>query len=153
MISSLADVARGTVHAVVEIAAPPEKVFRALTDPRQLAAWWGADLYRTYDWQVDLRAGGQWSCQVDNPRTGPASVRGEYLEVEPPHTIVCTWSPSWENFATTTIRYELQATGKGTRLKVTHSGFDNPAACESHAKGWELVLGWLGSFAGDPSQR
>ena len=45
----------------IEIAAPPEQVFRALTDPRQLFTWWGAepsvDLL-TFD--MDARPGGSW---------------------------------------------------------------------------------------------
>ena len=33
----------------VEVAAPPERVYAALTDPAELAAWWGSDEgYRTY---------------------------------------------------------------------------------------------------------
>jgi uncharacterized protein YndB with AHSA1/START domain len=27
----------------VEIAAPPERLFTALTDPKQLVRWWGED--------------------------------------------------------------------------------------------------------------
>jgi uncharacterized protein YndB with AHSA1/START domain len=34
--TAVADVQAGTVHATVEIAAPPESVFRALTDPGEL---------------------------------------------------------------------------------------------------------------------
>jgi uncharacterized protein YndB with AHSA1/START domain len=143
--TAVADVAVGTVHAVVEIAAPPEKVFHALTDPRELAAWWGSDdTYRSFDWQIELRTGGKWSCRTRNARDGgQMSVRGEYLVVEPPRLLVCTWLPSWENFAPTTIRYELEATAKGTRLSVTHTGFASRAACESHAQGWTQVLAWL----------
>ncbi len=31
------------VSQEIEIAAPPERVFRALTDPKQLFAWWGKE--------------------------------------------------------------------------------------------------------------
>jgi len=39
----------------VEVAASPERVYAALTDPAELAAWWGdGDAYRTFDWESDL---------------------------------------------------------------------------------------------------
>jgi uncharacterized protein YndB with AHSA1/START domain len=147
-----ADVAGGAIHGVIEMAAPPEEVFTALTDPAQLAAWWGSDeTYRSYDWQVDLRVGGRWSSRQRSRRDPAApetSVHGEYLVVEPPRLLVCTWCPSWEGFAETTIRYELEPATvngtTGTRLTITHSGFgDRAAAIDGHHRGWTTVLGWL----------
>jgi hypothetical protein len=50
---ALASVDAGVIKAEIEIAASPERVFRALTDPTELAAWWGDSMmYRTYDWQM-----------------------------------------------------------------------------------------------------
>ena len=67
--TAVADVQTGVVRASVEIAAPPEAVFRALTDPTELPRWWGsADAYRTNDWKVDLRPGRQ----VELPGPEPA---------------------------------------------------------------------------------
>ena len=63
--TAVADVQARTVHATVEIAAAPDAVFRALTDPDELARWWGSpELYQTHDWNLDLRPGGKWSCQA-----------------------------------------------------------------------------------------
>ena len=144
--SAVADVQAGVVKADVEIAAPPDAVFRALTDPGELAAWWGSpDAYRTHSWQVDLRVGGRWSCQAVDAKDGHvAHVRGEYLAIEPPRLLVFTWEPSWEDFARTTVRYDLSPMAAGTRLVVTHSGFAAAKAAEGHEKGWGRVLGWLG---------
>jgi uncharacterized protein YndB with AHSA1/START domain len=143
--TAVADVQAGVVKGDVEIAAPVEAVFRALTDPGELAAWWGsATDYRTHSWQVDLRAGGRWSCQAVDAKDGHKSeVRGEYLTVEPPRLLVFTWEPSWEKYARTTIRYDLTPVASGTRLVVTHSGFTTATAAQGHEKGWGRVLGWL----------
>jgi uncharacterized protein YndB with AHSA1/START domain len=142
--SAVADVAAGTIHAAIDLPAPPDRVFQALTTPAQLAAWWGSeDLYRTHSWQVDLRVGGVWSCQAEGPQ-GKSSVRGKYLEIDRPKLLVVTWEPSWDDFQTTTIRYDLQPTPAGTRLKVTHTGFGPRAdSCQGHAAGWNRVLEWL----------
>ena len=44
------------------VAAPPARVFQALTDPAQMPLWWGAsDLYRITEWKGDIRVGGKWS--------------------------------------------------------------------------------------------
>lgn len=57
---SIADVAQGTILARINIAVPPERVFRALTTD-ELSKWWGsADMYRVTAFQIDLRTGGAW---------------------------------------------------------------------------------------------
>lgn len=147
---AVADVSAGVVHASVEVAAPPERVFRALTDPVQLAAWWGApDQYRTHDWRLDLRAGAEWSCKAKSATGDQSTVHGRILAVEPPTLLVLTWNPSWEPPGETTIRYELSPIATGTRVVVRHSGFARAESCQGHAQGWDRVLGWLAShFAG-----
>ena len=48
------------VLAEVFIAAPPERVFQAITDPQQMPLWWGQQgLYRVTEWKADVRPGGQ----------------------------------------------------------------------------------------------
>src|SRR6266542_6341126 len=147
--TATANVEQGTINAVVDIAARPEAVFRALTDPKELEAWWGSeDNYRTSDWKIDLRVGGQWSCAAKDPSGGTQTVKGECLPVDPPRLLEYTWLPSWEDFAPTTVRCELEATSTGTLLTVAHSGFvGRPKSCEEHAGGWTLVLDWLARHA------
>jgi uncharacterized protein YndB with AHSA1/START domain len=144
-VSAVADPARGTVHAQIEIAAAPETVFRALTDPAELAAWWGSPgTYRTWGWKLDLRPGGAWSAEAENVAAKRrTSVRGRYLAVEPPRLLEYTWEPSWEPSLRTVVRFELALIAGGTRVTVRHSGFEEHAACQEHARGWDLVLGWL----------
>lgn len=144
---AVADLSRGVIHASVEIAAPPELVWDAITEPSQLASWWGGDLYRTYDWELDLRPGGAWRTKAEG-RQGPTTVHGEILEVDRPRRLVMTWHASWDGAERTVIRYELSTTPAGTLVRVVHDGFvDRAASCENHAQGWHLVLGWLEAFA------
>lgn len=144
---AVADVTRGVVHAEIEIAAPPEAVFDALTEPEQLATWWGGDQYRTFDWRLDLRVGGGWSVRTEG-RNGAQRVHGEFLEIARPSRLSYTWHASWDSFARTVIRYDLAPIATGTRVTVVHDGFEGRReACEGHAMGWQLVLGWLGAHA------
>ena len=143
---ALANVDGGVVKAEIEIEAPPERVFHSLTDPGELAAWWGSDdMYRTHDWQIDLREGGRWSVQTRATDGTQMSVHGTYIEIDPPRRLVYTWCPSWDDFAETTIEVDLQPTTGGTRVVVTHTGFGGRAtAAEGTGEGWKRVLEWLG---------
>jgi uncharacterized protein YndB with AHSA1/START domain len=57
---------REFVHARV-IDAPPDEVFRAFSDPRCLAAWWGPKGFSSTFDVFDLRAGGAWRFVMHGP--------------------------------------------------------------------------------------
>ena len=148
---AIADTSSGTILASVEIAAPPERVFRAITTS-EITEWWGSpELYRTTEYTADLRAGGRWrSAGVGND--GHAfSVEGEFREIDPPRKLVQTWRAAWDGGNETTITYRLEAIPEGTRLTLRHEGFgDRIDSCKGHGEGWERVLGWLSAHAGAP---
>lgn len=146
---SVADLTTGVILASVEIAAPPDRVFRALTDPNELIRWWGSpDTYRIEEWTADLRVGGRWRSRGRGADGRPFTVQGEFLTVDPPRQLVQTWAPDWEaGGLVTTITYRLDPIEGGTRLTLRHEGFgDHREACTSHGRGWEWVLGWLRAY-------
>jgi len=140
----VSNVVDGTIVASVEVDAPPDEVFRAISSP-EICEWWGSDdHYRVTNWVGDVRPGGAWTCEAKNANgTDVSVVRGEFITVDPPHLLVHTWCPSWENFAATTVRYDIVPTTRGSRVNVTHTGFTEAAASSGHANGWVRVLGWL----------
>jgi uncharacterized protein YndB with AHSA1/START domain len=142
---AIADVSSGLILATVTIAASPERIFHALTDPRELPRWWGADdLYRTTSHSADLRTGGAWRSEGKGADGKPFAVGGEYLEIEPPHRLVMTWKPEWDGGNVTTVTYLLEPVEGGTRLTLRHDGFGARAeSCRSHGNGWPRVFGWL----------
>lgn len=142
---ALSNVDAGVVKAEIEIAASPARVFQSLTDATELAAWWGSDdMYRTSDWKVDLRPGGKWSALAHAADGTAMTVDGEFLEVDPPRRLVFTWRSSWDDYAVTTVRYDLEATTAGTRVRITHTGFgDRDMAAADTGDGWKRVLEWL----------
>ena len=148
---------------VVEIfiAAPPTRVFQALTDPRQLAQWWGQKgLYRMTATHADVRVGGRWFSEGISDQGESFRVEGEYLEIDPPRLLAHTWNPSYHKLPGTVVRWELESrevhglhqqgphrVGTGTLVRVTHSGFaGNLEACKGHGDGWVRVLGWMQAF-------
>lgn len=149
---SVADLNEGMIVARVEIAAPPERVFRAITT-EELTKWWGSDdTYHTTKFVMDLRPGGTWRTDGVG-KHGPFSVGGEVVEVDPPRRLVHTWEPPWDT-APSLVAYTLDAIPGGTRVTVRHSGFaGRPGACDSHANGWRRVLGWLAGYVAPAPER
>ena len=128
----------------IEIEAPPHKVFEALTDPAQLAEWWGSpDTYRTFNWKLDLRPGGAWGCEARSMDGPLSTVTGKYLVVDPPRQLSYTWNPSWQPGEESQVHYQLQATASGTLVRFRHEGFQTAKSREGHTAGWTRVAGWL----------
>jgi len=138
------DALLGDVH----IGAPPERIFAAITDPRQLLQWWGqAGLYRCTDWSSDVRVGGKWRSEGKGEDGVAFSVEGEYLEVDPPRLLVYTWRSSWMQFRQSTVSWELIPHGQGTLVKIRHAGLArDPEAAKSYGSGWPRVLAWMQAF-------
>jgi uncharacterized protein YndB with AHSA1/START domain len=137
-----------TVTAEVFIAVPPDRVFEAITDPNQLLQWWGQEgVYRTTEWQAELRVGGSWRSSGVSADGRKFQVSGEYLEVDRPRVLVYTWVASWTGDLKTTVRWELAPSRGGTLLKIHHGGFSGrPGAAQDHSNGWQRVLGWMQAF-------
>lgn len=145
---AVADLGTGTILASVEIEAPAERVFEALTSAADIVQWWGSDdLYRTTAHHADLRVGGKWRSDGQGNDGHAFSVGGEFLEVDPPRRLVQTWEPSWNPGLRTRVSYQLDATTSGTRLTVRHEGFSgNADSCRDHESGWERVLDWFAAY-------
>jgi uncharacterized protein YndB with AHSA1/START domain len=140
---------KDTVVVDIFVAAPAERVFQAISDPKQLLQWWGQKgLYRGNNWEADVRPGGKWRCEGVSEKGDAYTVHGEYLEVDPPRKLVHTWIASWSGPGVTTVHWELAPTGNGTKVNVRHTGFKAmPDAARDHAQGWSRVLVWMQAFA------
>jgi uncharacterized protein YndB with AHSA1/START domain len=146
---ALADLAAGSVLATVDIAASAERVFRALSDPKELVQWWGSpETYRAHLWEADFRVGGTWRVEGKSAAGEPYSVSGEFLEITRPRRLVQTWSYDWAGGQAqpTKLTYLLDDIPGGTRVTVRHEGFANRDACSAHGSGWERVLQWLEDY-------
>jgi uncharacterized protein YndB with AHSA1/START domain len=146
---AVADLGEGRILATVEIGAPAERVFRALTTADDITKWWGSpETYRTTEWVADVRPGGRWRAGGVGADGKAFHVEGEFREVSPPHKLVQTWRADWDGGNETTITYRLEPIEGGTRLTLRHEGFSARVdSCRGHARGWERVLGWLKNYA------
>ena len=144
---------RDAVIAEIHIAAPPERVFQALTDRAEALQWGTSDLFQVFFWEMDVKPGGKWKF-ISRELTGKNAGReyehhGEILEMVPPRLLVYSWFANWHEPPThrTVVRWELTAMGNGTNLKLTHSGLKNlPGGCEGYSQGWPGLLQELKNF-------
>ena len=106
-----------------EIAFPPEKIWRALTQPHLIEEWlMKNDFKPVVDHRFSLRADwGAVDCQV--------------LTVEPNKTLSYTWSAYGLG---SVVTWTLAPTSTGTRLRMEQSGFrpDQQQAYQGANAGW-----------------
>ena len=147
---AVADGGGGTIIATAEIAAPPERVFHALTT-NEVERWWGhPDFYRQTDWNADLRVRGEWSVVVRFTDGSTNGGRGEFAEIDEPRKLVMTRrfeKHPLQGTRETTITYRFEPLEIGTRLTVRDEGYiGRSAAAYGNAEHWERVLGWLDTY-------
>jgi uncharacterized protein YndB with AHSA1/START domain len=134
-------------------------VFKAWTDPRQLAQWWGPKVF-TNTCQVDARPGGAYRIVMQAPDGARYPMKGIFKEVVAnrrlSYTVDLSEHPKeWQDMIDpnrrgvrpdsdliTTVTFE----DEGGKTKMTiHMRFDVPAARDAHVKGG-MAVGWSESF-------
>jgi uncharacterized protein YndB with AHSA1/START domain len=104
--------------------APRERVWRALTDPEELAAWLAPA-------EIELREGGALVLEFDD-----GIERGTITEIREPEVIAYSWN---EGKTDSLVRFELEADGAGTRLTLRHT-FQREIDLSSFGAGWHHHL-------------
>jgi len=140
-----------TIHASIDLAASPERVFRAITTD-EVEQWWGSpETYSITQWSADLSLGGRWSLVVLRPdgQTYPAS--GIFLKIAEPRKLIQTRKYEWNHptlgWVDTIVTFTLDPSEGGTCLMIRHDGFAGRAeAAAEHLAGWERFLTWLAAY-------
>ena len=123
--------------------APRERVFKAWTDPEEIARWWGPQGFTTTALAMDIRPGGAYRASMRSPEGTLHCRQGVYREIVPPERIVFTFA--WEG-ATGDLGHETVVTvsfaehGGKTLLTLTQGVFETVAACDDHRRGWTSCL-------------
>jgi len=146
-VSASADTVCGKILAFADLAAPPERVFQALSSP-EITAWWERPgVFDTREWSGDVRVGGTFRASGIG-RGQPYVLEGDFIEVERPRRLVHTWRPA--NGNTTVVTYALTERDGSTRLTLEHAGFSSADCCEATATGWQTSLEILARMLSAP---
>jgi uncharacterized protein YndB with AHSA1/START domain len=110
------------------LAHPPEKVWRALTEPEHLAAWF-PDTIVVSRWEAGA------PLRFEHPGMPEGGFDGEVLAYEPERLIELRWG-------TDVLRFELEPDGDGTHLTLLDT-FDELGKAARDAAGWHVCLDQL----------
>lgn len=136
--------------------APPERVFRAWTEPAELSRWFGLRENGLLSAEVDLRVGGAWRFEMLADGEDRHFLEGEYLEVAPPERLAFTWrhvveppdgAPQPSPMSRVSIDFEPQ--GAATRLRLSHEAIERQPARVSVGSGWTAGLERLARILGE----
>jgi len=130
-----------TLSVVVEreIPHPPEKVWRALTQPHLIEEWLMKNDFKPamghrFNFRADYLPNGALDCEV--------------LAVEPNKTLCYRWNSASDNAAfnlKSVVTWTLTSTSTGTHLRMEQSGFrpDQSQAYQGAKYGWPQFLAKL----------
>jgi uncharacterized protein YndB with AHSA1/START domain len=124
--------------------APPERVFRAFTEPALLQRWFspGADVAIEV-LAHDLRPGGKYRFRYRESDGTVSIVAGEFREITEPRRLVFTWTweaPDPHAGIETLVTIAIVADGAGTEVVVTHARFPDEPSRARHEAGWRTTL-------------
>jgi uncharacterized protein YndB with AHSA1/START domain len=130
-----------TKSVVIErdLAHPPEKIWRALTQPHLIAEWLMQNDFKPamgHRFNLRTQAYGDWNGIIDC----------EVLAIEPNKTLSYTWeSGNGPLRVTSVVTWTLTPTQTGTHLRMEQSGFrsDQPQNYAGAKYGWQNFLAKL----------
>lgn len=120
----------------IVLAAPRERVWRAVSDAREFGRWFGVEFDGSF--AAGARLTGRIVPTTADPEVAKLQEphRGKPFEffveaIEPMHRILFRWHPfavepgvDYSSEPSTLIVFELQDAAGGTELRITESGFD-----------------------------
>lgn len=127
---------------VTYIAATPEQVWQALTDPNMTEKYW-------FGFRVAAEGGVGERMTARSP-AGKQVHNDPILESDPPRRLSYGWQPLFKEMQgerPSRVTFELEPFKGQTRLTVTHDEFDEDSRIFGMiSKGWPAVLSSLKSF-------
>ena len=124
------------------IAAPPERVFAAWTQPELLNQWSSPPGISIEGGDLDLRVGGLWRVMMRAEDGSTREAFGTYREIIPPKRLVYThaWHVGGATTPETVLTVEFRPEGTSTRLLLTQTGFESPESRDGHRIGWSSSI-------------
>jgi len=142
---AVADIVEGYILATVGVAAPMDRVYRALAS-QDITAWWiRPGVFDTREWTGDMRAGGPWRAS-GMARGRSYTLEGDFVELDPPRKLVHTWRLAGTSGPVTTVTYLLTEVDGGTRVTLRHTGFPPGESSLNTCIGWETSFERLAEY-------
>jgi uncharacterized protein YndB with AHSA1/START domain len=118
------------------VAAQRQRVYDAMTDPTQVAVWWGPEGFTCPEVKLDPLDGERFH------------LTGQYVEVAPPSRLAYTfqWDPPDPDDCVTTARIAFRELDGDTEVTLIQGPFATEARRELHRTGWAETLFRLATY-------
>jgi uncharacterized protein YndB with AHSA1/START domain len=126
--------------------APPDRCFRAWTDPQALKQWFGPGAIEVLHAESDPRVGGSYRIRARSPGGEEHDVSGVFQEVVTDRKLVFTWAWRGTPERQSLVTVEFVPDGTATTLTLTHEQFADEGARDRHHHGWSGSLDKLAAF-------
>jgi uncharacterized protein YndB with AHSA1/START domain len=125
---------------------PRERIFKLLTEPAELAKWWGPHGFTTPEVELDLSVGGRYRFTMQPPEGEAFHLSGEFIEIAPPTRLVYTfcWDEPDPDDRETVVVLSLAAVGDATEVSLSQGEFATDERLALHRSGWADSLEKLG---------
>ena len=120
-------------------------VYMALSDPGDLAKWWGPRGFTAPSVEFDPGVGDSYRIAMQPPDGDLFYLSGEFQVVDPPAHLAYTfrWEPPDPNDRQTVVTLRLQARGERTQVLLTQGQFATEDRLALHERGWIDSFGRL----------
>lgn len=125
--------------------APRATVYTALSDPGELARWWGPRGFTAPSVEFDPRVGSSYRIAMQPPDGDLFYLSGEFREVDPPGRLAYTfrWYPPDPDDRETVVMLSLQDRGERTEVVLAQGAFATDDRLALHKDGWIDSFGRL----------
>ena len=115
-----------------------DRIFRAFTEPSELAKWWGPHGFTTPEIVRDLTVGGSYRFTMQPPDGEAFHLSGQFLEIDRPSRLVYTfrWEEPDPDDRETVVKLAFRAVGEATRVVLWQGDFATEARLALHQSGW-----------------
>ena len=126
------------LHMTRVLPAPRPLVFKACTEPSELAKWWGPRGFTAPGIELELRVGGSYRIAMQPPDGDLFYLSGEFVEVDPPARLAYTfrWEDPDPDDRETLVTLLLGDLGQSTELLFTQGVFATEGRRALHDQGW-----------------
>jgi uncharacterized protein YndB with AHSA1/START domain len=120
------------------LGAPRPDVFTALTDPHELAKWWGPRGFTVPGVDLDPQVGGSFRIAMQPSDGDLFHLSGEFREFDPPRRISYTfrWEPPDPDDRETVVTMSLEDRGTETEIRFRQGEFATEERRTLHEGGW-----------------
>jgi uncharacterized protein YndB with AHSA1/START domain len=118
--------------------AEPRIVFRACTEPDELAKWWGPAGFTSPSVDLDVRPGGRYRIAMQPPDGELFHLSGEFREVDPPARLSYTfvWEEPNPEDQLTIVTLSFRDLDGSTELTLDQGPFATEERRALHEAGW-----------------